>query len=226
MKKQICVLSFFMIVTLSLIGAEDNFSDLNDAQKLDLSEAYQAVGEHFGEIGEATRGASYEKTAQYLREQIVDLSEAALAKQQIRPSDNMAPSVKMVSENEKKAVNYYFKKIVRSLLSENKDKLLAGIDSPFALEGFMTGIPAERLDQDITYLFEAYDLTVFEASDLYVMDDISFSYDNGTNDVIILEVKAANSGDDSFLGEIIFWKDVQRFYFKRTGTNWKLFAIL
>ncbi|MDC7219323.1 MAG: hypothetical protein PQJ59_05245 [Spirochaetales bacterium] len=228
MKKLLLSLSLLMCLVFALSAAEDRFEDLNDAQKLALSEAYQAVGEHFGANGEEDRGAAYEQTAEVLRKQIADLSEAARERQASMEKAALAeetPAVKQVSEEEQKAVSYYFRKLVRALLSENKEKVLSLLDEPLAMEGYLSGVPREKIEEDLDTLFDSYDLTIYDATELYDLENLTFSYDENTEDVVILEVNAIG-GEDTPLELVIFWQEVQKFYFQKADKGWKVFGIL
>ena len=229
MKKLLLTLPLLIGFVLTLSAAEDRFAGLNDAQKLALAEAYQAVGEHFVQNGEEERGAAYEETAEVLRNQIADLSEAAREMQESKREVAMAedtPRVNNVSEDDQKAVGYYFRKLVRALLSENRDKVLSVLDDPLAMDGYLSGIPRDKIESDLDYIFSSYDLTIYDSFDLYDMENISFTYSDETEEVIILEVKAALSAEGTPLDMVLFWNDVQKFYFKRADRGWKVFAIL
>lgn len=225
MRKLFFILTTLAGIALTLSAVDNRFVDLNDAQKLDLSEAYQAVGEHFTANGEEKRGADYEETARILRDQIADLSQAAAAKQSVPTAMPAPPEPEGVTENDEKAVGYYFKKLIRALLSENADGVMALLDDPFALEGYLSGVPREKIEQDLALVFDTYNLTDYDSTDLYRMDRISYVYDKSTKDVVILTVPAAVSGEGSSLEMVIFWKDIQKFYFKRAERGWRLFAI-
>lgn len=228
MRKLLLTLPLILGLALNLAAAEDRFEGLNDAQKLALSEAYQAVGEHFAKNGEEKRGADYEETAEVLRNQIADLSAAAAERQNSMQETALAAEsseTREVSEEEQKAVGYYFRKLGRALLAENKEKVLSLVDDPFAVEAYLSGVPREKIEADLEFLFDSYDLTGYQLSDLYNTENMSFSYD-GSDDVVIVEVHAAESAQDSPLTMALFWKDVQKFYFKKAERGWKLFAIL
>jgi hypothetical protein len=228
MKKLLLTLPLFLGLVLNLSAIDDHFSNLNDAQKLALSEAYQAVSEHFIKNGEEARGAAYEKTAEILLGQIADLSTAAAELQkgtQVTNATGEEAMDRTVSEDEQKAVGYYFRKLVRSLLSENSEKVLSQLDEPLAMDGYLSGIPREKLESDLEYFFLSYDMTAFTPSDLYDMENISFSYSDHTNEVIVVEVRAV-ADDTNPMGLCLFWKDVQNFYFRKADRGWKLFAIL
>jgi hypothetical protein len=231
MRKRLLIIPLLLSFSLVLFAGEDHFSGLNDAQKLALSEAYQAVGEHFVQTGEEDRGRAYERTAEDLRNQIADLSEAAREmqknQQQTAYTAPAAASVKMVSDEDQKAVGYYFRKLVRALLAENRDKVLSLLDNPLAMEGYLAGVPRDKIEADLDTIFSAYNLTIYEMEDLYDMGNLSFSYgDSQSKDTVIVEAKAAFSGAGTPLDMVIFWKDIQRFYFKRADRGWILFAIL
>ncbi|MBN2626741.1 MAG: hypothetical protein JXA95_08750 [Spirochaetales bacterium] len=231
MRKRLLLIPLLLSFSPILFAGEDHFSGLNDAQKLALSEAYQAVGEHFIQTGEEDRGRSYERTADVLRNQIADLSEAAREmqknQQQAAYTSPAAPAVTKVSDEDQKAVGYYFRKLVRALLAENKDKVLSLLDNPLAMEGYLAGVPREKIEADLDTIFSAYDLTIYDMEDLYNMEDLSFSYrDSQSEDTVIVEAKAAFSGAGTPLDKVIFWKDVQKFYFKRAPKGWIVFAIL
>ena len=229
MKKLLLTLPLLIGFVLTLSAVEDRFEGLNDAQKLALAEAYQAVGEHFALNGEEERGAAYEETAEILRNQIADLSEAARARQTAVREAALAedtPQVSMVSEEDQKAVGYYFRKLVRALLAENKEKVLSLLDEPLAMDGYLSGVPRDKIEEDLDYIFSAYDLTIYDSSDLYDMENFRFSYSDNSQDVIILEVKANINSENTPLELVIFWNDIQKFYFKKADRGWKVFAIL
>jgi hypothetical protein len=164
-----------------------------------------------------------------LRNQIVDLSAAAKASLKANTTVNAAMTgtslIKKVSEDDKKAVGYFFRKLVRAVLSENSPKVMSMLDNPFRTWGYFDGVPRDKIEKDLEIIFDSYDLTAYDSTDLYLMDKITYSYADNSKDIILLTVPATTSGEGTTLEMILFWDSIQEFSFIRSGSSWKLISI-
>jgi hypothetical protein len=208
----------FMLLILAVAQAEVTFlDDLNQAQRYELSQAYLAVSQRYEELGDDQRAQGYK-----------DVSDAILATLNEGPSvediqtvetttvEQIPQEEREVEQRTQQAIMYFFNKLASSLSAESVERCIAMMSFPLDIAGYEIDEAAVRAD--LEELTAAYDLTVYSADDIWILDTAEFYYEG---DAVILSINTAIPDPGVFL----FWNDPQEFIYVQGERGWKLAGI-
>jgi len=218
MKRAAVLLSILGILAVSAGAAENFYSDLSEAQRYDLADAYNRVADQFDNLGQNERAEGYRDLVQVI---YPGFGSAERPVEEQKPVETRRPQ-QAPDPSGGDASYYYFNKLLRGIFNKNKSLTLSVIADPLYLPLFDAGVEKNLVASELDWFFSAYDVSGMAPNDVFRMNTIQVTpLDNG---YWRLDVQTQPEYSDA-VPEVTFWAEKMGFYFRKFPEGWRLAAI-
>ena len=167
---RLCILIIFLIPS-SVFAAKPFYSELNNAQRFDLADAYSQVADIIEKLGQTERAENYRD----LGKQIFPDSTALTTSPDTETEKSVADNEEKVkiAYSSAQATSYYFTKLIRALNEENLSLTLSILASRLYIPGHENGIEMPVVTRGIEKFFKNYNLQSVTPENVFYLNNKS-----------------------------------------------------
>jgi hypothetical protein len=204
---------------MAMGASEFFFSDLSEAQRYDLADAYDRVADRFDEIDDSDRADEYRAMVQVIFPGFGQVERPAAPEKPVQPR---TPAKAEVDPAGGDASFYYFNKILRGIFNENVSLTVSAIADTLYLPLFDAGVDKAMVASELEWFFDEYDLSSVAPDDVFMMSTMQVTpLDNG---FWRLDIQTWPEYAEA-LDIVTFWSEKMGFYFRKFPEGWRLAAI-
>jgi hypothetical protein len=128
------------------------------------------------------------------------------------------------------AVRFQFSKLLRGFFNEDVDMMVPVLAPKVAVRGYEEGVNKEAVHVELERLFATIDLEGVPPTGIYNLATLTFRERNWEERDYFEEIWEVSVEVDrdpmvDLDPYVIFWEPTQRFFFRETGGEWRLFSV-
>ncbi len=223
------------LVAVSVVSGQF-YEAMDVEERRQLAESYYLVGERYEAVAATEKGEAFRRMAFNIYPMLepdaialaaVETPESVTVE---KPSVPERPPLRQRVVDPRNAVRFQFSKLLRGFFNEDVDMMLPVLAPKVAVQGYEEGVNKEAVRVELERLFAGIDLEGVPPTGIYNLVTLAFAERNWQQRDYFEEIWEVSVEVDQdpmvdLNPYVIFWEPTQRFYFRQSGGEWRLFSV-